>query len=330
MHSPPHRPNPLPIAGLGWRHPHYEAVLTQRPPLAFLEVHSENFFGDGGAALQVLAQGRALAPVSLHGVGLSLGSACGLDPWHLDRLAQLVARIDPVRVSDHVCFARAPWGQAVGSPPAAGTDTAQAVHAADLLPLPLTHEALAVMVRHVQQVQERLQRPLAVEHLSAYLQWAQADWSEPDFLTELSRRSGCHLLVDVNNLLVNAQNAHGIRHPDDPRVRTHALPDARAWLDALGADVPVAELHLAGHTHTDTLVIDDHGRPVCDAVWALYRHALNRWGPVPTAVEWDTDVPELPVLLAEMDRANALAQAVQTQPTAPEHPLAPMPLGTPA
>ena len=320
--------------GLGWRHPHYAQVLAERPALAFLEVHSENFFADGGAALEVLQRGRALYPVSLHGVGLSLGSAVGLDDWHLAQLARLVERIDPVRVSDHASFARGPWA---GQSASAATQTAQAsvVHAADLLPIPWTHEALAVMAANVQRVQERLRRPIAVENLSAYLSWAQADFSEPDFLTELARRTGCHLLVDVNNLMVNALNAHGApRLPGEPGHASlpapgagpQAMPPATdtataadtdalvrsccAWLDALGRDVPVAEIHLAGHVHAGDIVIDDHGSRVSQPVWRVHAHALRRWGAVPALIEWDTDIPELDVLLAEVALAEALANQV--------------------
>ncbi len=317
--------------GLGWRHPHYAQVLAERPALAFLEVHSENFFADGGAALEVLQRGRALYPVSLHGVGLSLGSAVGLDDWHLAQLARLVERIDPVRVSDHASFARGPWA---GQSASAATQTTQAsvVHAADLLPIPWTHEALAVMAANVQRVQERLRRPIAVENLSAYLSWAQADFSEPDFLTELARRTGCHLLVDVNNLMVNALNAHGApRLPGEPGHASlpapgagpQAMPPAAtaadtdalvrsccAWLDALGRDVTVAEIHLAGHVHAGDIVIDDHGSRVSQPVWRVHAHALRRWGAVPALIEWDTDIPELDVLLAEVALAEAQANQV--------------------
>ena len=314
--------------GLGWRHPHYARLLAERPALAFLEAHSENFFADGGAALEVLQRGRALYPVSLHGVGLSLGSAVGLDDWHLAQLARLVERIDPVRVSDHSSFAGGPW---VGQPVSAATQTAQAsvVHAADLLPIPWTHEALAVMAANVQRVQERLRRPIAVENLSAYLSWAQADFSEPDFLTELARRTGCHLLVDVNNLMVTPLNAPG--EPGHaslpaPGAGPQAMPPATdaataadtdalvrsccAWLDALGSDVTVAEIHLAGHVHAGDIVIDDHGSRVSQPVWRVHAHALRRWGAVPALIEWDTDIPELDVLLAEVALAEAQANQV--------------------
>ena len=191
-----HRPHAAaPEVGIGWRHPHYAALLEQRPALGFIEVHSENFFAPGGAALAVLREGRAHCPVSLHGVGLSLGSAAGLDPWHLDRLARLVQRVDPVRVSDHASFARAP--RAPGQP---------VLHANDLLPAAFTPASLAIMAANVQRVQDRLQRPILVENLSAYLRWADDGLAEADFFNRLARRTGCGLLLDVNNLVVNALN----------------------------------------------------------------------------------------------------------------------------
>jgi uncharacterized protein len=266
--------------GIGWRHRHYDELLALRPPLAFIEVHSENFFADGGAALSVLAQGREHYPVSLHGVGLSLGSAVGLDPWHLDQLARLVQRIDPVRVSDHASFARAP--RALG---------AAVVHANDLLPTSFTHEALALMATHVAQVQERLQRPILVENLSAYIAWAQADMPEPEFFNQLARRTGCGLLLDVNNLVVNALN-----QGQDP-VRA-----ACEWVDQIEPQ-HVGEIHLAGYHDGGEVVIDDHGSRVHPPVWQVYRHTLRRLGARPTLIEWDTDVPALEVLLAEAELA---------------------------
>jgi hypothetical protein len=230
-------------------------------------------------------------------VGLSLGSAVGLDTWHLDQLARLVQRIDPVRVSDHACFAR---GRFQGAP----------VHAADLLPIPFTTESLDLLCTHVQQVQDRLQQPFMVENLSAYLRWNACDgervWAETEFLTTLARRTGCQLLVDVNNIYVNALNAV-TRYGES----TDPLQSCRDWLDAIPAAV-VGEIHLAGHCHVSDahgdIVIDDHGSRVCAAVWDLYRHAVARFGAVPTLIEWDTDVPALDVLLDEAARARTHAQ----------------------
>lgn len=281
--------------GVGWRQPHYAQLLEDLPALDFLEVHSENYFAKGGAALAVLERGRQRYPISLHGVGLSLGSVLGLDPWHLDQLAALVERIDPVRVSDHASFARGRFG---GKP----------IHAADLLPLPFTHEALDVLCSNVQQVQERLRRRFMVENLSAYLQWhtsAGQSLDEPTFLNELAGRTGCKLLVDVNNIYVNALNAQAAGLCADP------LAACRDWLYKITPDA-VAELHLAGHCqvsdeHGD-IVIDDHGSRVCAAVWELYRHAIACFGAVPTLIEWDTAIPPLDVLLDEAARARAIAE----------------------
>jgi uncharacterized protein (UPF0276 family) len=283
-------------AGIGLRQPHYAVLIETAPPLGFVEVHSENFFADGGAALAVLHEARERYPVSLHGVGLALGSAAGIDPWHLDRLACLVQRIEPVRVSDHACFARA-----------ARTPGGPVVHANDLLPIAFTPESLDIMVRHVTQVQERLRRPIAVENLSAYLSFTEDAIPESDFFAQLTRRTGCRMLLDLNNLMVNAVNA----------AQADPLAACRAFVDALPAGV-VEEIHLAGYcdvhegegddrTH---IAIDDHGSRVRPAVWALYEHALRTLGPVPTLVEWDTDVPQIEVLLGEARQADRILGAV--------------------
>ena len=285
--------------GIGWRHAHYAELLERGPELDFLEVHSENFFAEGGAALAVLDRGRAQYPISLHGVGLSLGSAVGLDDWHLDQLARLVQRLDPVRVSDHAAFAR-------------GTFKGAVVHAADLLPIPFSTEALDVLCANVNRVQDRLQRVFMVENLSAYLRWnvphGERVWAETEFLSTLARRTGCLLLVDVNNICVNALNAQ-LREG----VALDPVQSCRSWIDAIPADV-VGEIHLAGHCHVSDvhgdIVIDDHGSRVCDAVWVLYRHAVGRFGAVPTLIEWDTDVPTLQVLLDEARRARSHCEEV--------------------
>ena len=276
--------------GIGWRHPHYQGLLESKPALDFLEVHSENFFGAGGAALAVLREGRAHYPISLHGVGLALGSAVGLDDWHLDQLARLVADIDPVRVSDHACFARGKIGQ--GEP-------LTSVHGADLLPIPFNLEALDVMAANVQRVQDRLKRPIAVENLSAYLSFAGSEMSEPDFLNQLAQRTGCQLLVDVNNIYVNALNDQLNGLTNNP------LQQCTAWLDAI-QPVHVAEIHLAGHFDCGDIVIDDHGSRIKPPVWTLYQHAIRRFGAVPTLIEWDTDIPALDVLLDEAAQARQI------------------------
>ncbi len=300
--------------GIGWRHPHYRELVARLPALDFLEVHSENFFADGGAALAVLQQGRSHYDVSLHGVGLSLGSACGLDDWHLERLARLAERIEPVRVSDHASFARGHVAKA-GSQPL--------VHAADLLPIPFSTEALDVLCANVGRVQDRLRRRFMVENLSAYIRWKPQGDSAPGadrhndapaearFLSELARRSGCLLLVDVNNIYVNALNDTMAANPGASPDTSAALAQCRAWLDAIPPDA-VGELHVAGHQWVDDdhgrIAIDDHGSRVCAEVWQLYQHAIARFGQVPTLVEWDTAVPPLDVLLGEAAQARQLAE----------------------
>ena len=283
------------LVGIGWRHPHYGELLQTRPAVGFLEVHSENFFAEGGAALEVLRQGRAHYPISLHGVGLSLGSAVGVDDWHLDRLQRLVDQIEPVRVSDHACFARGTLSAAGGLKP---------VHASDLLPVPFSKPALDVMCANVQRVQDRLKRLISVENLSTYIAWNSSNMTEPEFLASLAQRTGCGLLVDVNNLYVNALNDRLAGVDGDPVQRC---------MDRLDAMPPAAvtELHLAGHADCGDIVIDDHGSRVSDPVWSVYRHALTRFGAVPTLIEWDTEVPALDVLLDEAAKANRLGRLAQ-------------------
>lgn len=273
--------------GIGLRQPHYAALLADPPQLAFVEVHSENFFADGGAAIGVLLEARENWPVSLHGVGLALGSAAGLDPQHLDRLAALVQRIEPQRVSDHASFARAP--RRGGAPP---------VHGNDLLPIAFTDAALAIMVDNVQRVQDRLVRPLLVENLSAYLHWADDHIAEPEFFNQLARRSGCGLLLDVSNLVVNALN-------QAPGDQDAAVAAACRWVDSIDPAI-VGEVHLAGYDDCGDIVIDDHGSRVRAPVWQVFRHAVQRLGARPTLVEWDTELPALEVLLGEAAAAEAL------------------------
>jgi uncharacterized protein len=292
--------------GIGLRQPHYAQALSCPEPgavAAFVEVHAENFFADGGAALQVLHAARERWPVSLHGVGLALGSAAGLDDWHLDRLSRLVERIDPVRVSDHAAFARAPRRH--GGP---------LVHASDLLPVAFTEASLVIMTANVQRVQDRLARPILVENLSAYIRWADGPLAEPDFFNELARRSGCGVLLDVNNLVVNALNdafaQHGSNRTADTDTDTDtddvaaAVAAACRWIDQL-QPATVGEIHLAGYDDSGGLVIDDHGSRVHAPVWQVYEHALRRLGARPTLVEWDTALPDWSVLLDEVAQAEA-------------------------
>jgi uncharacterized protein len=281
----------LETVGIGWRHPHYAQVLETLPRLAFLEVHSENFFAAGGAALATLAQARKHYDISLHGVGLGLGSAVGIDDWHLDQLAGLVQRVEPIRVSDHACFSRGHFNQS-------------SVHAADLLPIPFNTASLSLLCTNVHIVQDRLKRPILVENLSAYVTMPGSDQSETAFLNALTERTGCQLLVDVNNIYVNALNAQILSNSD--RNATLAMQTCTSWLANIHPS-SVGEIHLAGHCAMDDIVIDDHGARVCHAVWSLYAQAVKLFGPVPTLIEWDTAIPSLQVLLGEAARAQAIA-----------------------
>jgi uncharacterized protein len=281
MQSAPH------MNGIGLRQPHYREFRASRPLLGFVEVHSENFFNPYDAAAQVLAMVRQDYAVSLHGVGLALGSACGVDDAHVEQLAALVERTEPVRVSDHACFARAPWSQR------------GIIHANDLLPIAFTYGSLDILCSNVEHVQERIRRPLLVENLSTYLDFAERDFSEPQFFAELGRRTGCGLLLDVNNLMVNALNAH----------ETDPLQSVCNWIDELAGMATsglVGEIHLAGFSAQDGLIIDDHSSLVSEPVWLAYQHALKRLGPVPTLIEWDDHLPALSVLLGEAAKADAL------------------------
>jgi len=257
---------------VGLRARHYRDFLESRPAVGWVEVHSENYFGDGGYDRHVLERVRADYPVSLHGVGLGLGSAEGFDDRHLARLKRLVDATDPALVSEHLC-----WGAAPGR------------HFNDLLPLAYTAEALALLVERVARVQDLLRRRILVENVSAYLEFGASGMGEGEFIAALARRTGCGVLLDVNNLYVNEMN-----HGTDALATMRAIP--------VGC---VEEIHLAGHLVTEHCLIDHHGDRVADAVWSLYDAALERFGPVPTLIEWDTDIPELEVLLGEADKARA-------------------------
>ncbi|RQS72614.1 DUF692 domain-containing protein [Burkholderia sp. Bp8963] len=274
---------PIPArAGVGLRFRHHRAVLDERPAVAWFEVHTENYMG-GGAAVQYLDAIRRDYPVSLHGVGLSLGSAGGLDPAHLARVCEVAARVQPGLVSEHLA-----WSAAGGT------------YLADLLPLPMTEEALAVVCRHVDQVQTALGRPILVENPSTYLRFAHSTIPEWVFLAQVAQRTGCGILCDVNNIYVSACN-----HGWNPHTYLDALPAAA-----------IGEIHLAGHSvrpldNGRTLRIDDHGSRVAPEVWALYETALQRFGPVPTLIEWDTDVPPLDILVDEAATADTILEAIR-------------------
>ncbi len=269
---------PVPVrAGIGLRAPHHREVLERPPDVGWFEAHSENYFADGGGAIATLERVRERWPVALHGVGLALGSAGSLDREHLRRLVQLVGRIQPWAVSEHVC-----WGHAGGR------------HTNDLLPMPRTEESLRHLAARVGELQDALGRQVLLENVSSYLEFAAAQFSEAGYLAALVAESGCALLLDVNNVYVNARN-HGF--------------DAQGYFDELPA-AAVREIHLAGHEVTriggEEIRIDTHDRRVCDEVWALYASARRRFGPVPTLIEWDAALPPLATLVEEARRADAI------------------------
>ncbi len=265
--------------GIGLRAPHVAEIAATLPPIPWLEVHAENYMS-GAPAVRALERLRRDYPISLHGVGLSLGTAEGLDEGHLDRLRQLVRRVEPALVSEHLS-----WSVQDGA------------YLNHLLPLPYTDEALELVCRHVAHAQDRLGRRLLIENPAGYLRFRDSPIPEAAFLSELARRTGCGLLCDVNNVFVTCTNLGG---------------DAGAWIDDLDATA-VGEIHLAGHAVNDadgqTVLIDDHGSAVRDQVWRLYERAIARTGALPTLVEWDTDVPPLAVLLGEAAKAERRLEA---------------------
>ena len=264
----------LPLAaGIGLRSPHLPLVREQGPACPWFEVHSENWFSAGGPALVVLDRIRRDYPLSLHGVGLSLGGADDLCLGHLEQLKALVDRVQPAAVSEHLCWS-AIGGRWLN----------------DLLPLPYSREALDRVCDHVDQMQEFLGRPILVENVSSYLRLLPEEMPEWTFVAEVARRTGCGLLLDVNNIYVSACN------------RSFSA-------DEFLAGIPVSavkEIHLAGYEETEGLLVDTHSRPVWPAVWDLYARALDRFGPVPTLIEWDQDIPDFAMLQAEAAKAQAL------------------------
>lgn len=283
--SSPLSPRTIPAAaGIGLRFPHHRELAAAPEGVAWVEVHPENYMA-GGAMLDLLDVIRRDIPVSLHGVGLSLGSVGGVDGAHVARLKELIDRIDPGLVSDHLS-----WSVADG------------VYLPDLLPLPYTEEALDTVARNVEQVQHLLDRPLLIENPSRYMRFSHSTLTEAEFLTALVSRTGCRLLYDLNNLFVSAANLD-----EDPAATLFSLP-----IEA------VAEIHLAGHVLTQAedgtnVRIDDHGSPVPSEVWNLYARFLHRSGAVPTLIEWDRSIPPLAILKAEAAKAQHHLNAVGTE-----------------
>lgn len=264
------------LIGIGLRHPHYIEVINSQPDIGWFEVHSENFFHQGGPALDALRKIRETYAISLHGVGLSLGSSTGIDLVHLKKIKSLISEIDPFLVSEHLS-----WGKINN------------IFLPDLLPLPYTQESLNIICQNIQQTQDYLQREILIENPSSYLEYNTSELSEADFLVELCKKSGAKILLDINNIFVSAHNHQW---------------DTKKYIDNIPADL-VKEFHLAGHSHKNIsenkiIKIDTHNNKVCDEVWMLYDFALSKFGPVHSLIEWDVDIPELNILLAEALKAK--------------------------
>lgn len=268
--------------GVGLRPKHYGRFLESRPRVDWVEAISENFMGIGGRPLAVLEKVRRDVPVALHGVSLSIGSSDPLNGEYLAQLSELVNRIEPAVVSDHLC-----WGSHGG----------RYVH--DLLPLPFTEEALEHVAARVKQVQDRLGRQILLENVSSYLTYAESTLSEWDFLAEIAQRADCGILLDINNIFVSSKN-HGF--------------DAFEYLSAIPVE-RVGQYHLAGHSDYGEYLLDTHDAAVCDEVWSLYREAVRRFGLVSTLIEWDEKIPELEVLVAESRKARAVEMSSLSWPS---------------
>ena len=277
------RDNLPPRTGISFKHEHAQEILANPPKIAWFEVHPENYMVDGGPALYYLEKIRERYALSMHGVGLSLGSADGIVQSHLDKLKRLVERYQPEQVSEHLSWSH--W---------------QSTFLNDLLPLPLTQESFATVCCNIQRVQDTLKRTILIENPSTYLDFDHHDYSEAEFLNAVCKATGCGLLLDINNIVVSSTNNH--QNPG-------------AYLDSLSYQY-VQEIHLAGHTQQQmstgqTLLIDDHGSAVGDQTWRLYEQTLTQLGrTVPTLIEWDTHVPELAILLAEAEKAQHRLDAI--------------------
>lgn len=270
--------------GLGLRPTHYPDILGGDPPVDWFEILSENYMIPGGQPLRILDQICERYPVVMHGVSLSIASTAPLDMDYMAGLKTLAQRVNPKWISDHLC-----WTGVHG------------INLHDLLPIPYTQQALDHIVERVDAVQEILGRPLTLENVSTYVSFEKSEMSEWEFISELTKRTGCWLLFDVNNVYVSAFN-----HEYDPKE----------FIDGIPAD-RVIQFHLGGHSHMETHIIDTHDAPVCDEVWDLYRHAIKRFGPVSTMIERDDHIPPLAELLEELETARSLAAKIlddQKQP----------------
>ena len=260
--------------GLGLRTEHYNAILADKPAIDWLEIISENYMVDGGKPLHYLDRFRALYPMVMHGVSLSIGSMDPLDMDYLKRLKALAERVEPRWISDHLC-----WTGVAG----------KNLH--ELMPLPYTEEAIAHVAARVRQVQDYLGRQILLENVSSYLTYTQSALSEWEFLTAIAEAADCHILLDINNIYVSSNN-----HDFDPRDYLYGVPAAR-----------VRQFHLAGHTNNGNIIIDTHDHPIIDGVWDLYAEALRHFGPVSTMIERDAHIPPLAELMAELDQARRIA-----------------------
>lgn len=269
--------------GLSLKAEHFSTILRDRPPVGWFEIHPENYMGDGGPMHRYLSAIRQCYPLSMHGVGMSLGSADGISEEHLAKLKDVVSRYQPEQVSEHLAWSH--WN---------------GIFLNDLLPLPYTGESLAVICENIDRVQSFLNRRILVENPSTYIDFSRSDYSEPEFISLICQKTGCGALLDINNVYVCAQN-NGF----DPRDYLDQFPLSE-----------VGEIHLAGHSVVNLTVnkkicIDDHGSPVIDAVWNLFDQAIARMQtPPPVLIEWDTDIPEFSTLLAEAEKARARIRAV--------------------
>lgn len=270
---------PLPQrAGAGFKPSHLEAIMADRNPAGFFEVHAENYMGAGGPPHRALEMLRANHPVSVHGVGLSIGSEKGIDPVHLDRLAGVIERYEPGMVSEHLAWS-----------------THETGYLNDLLPVPYTQAVLDRVVAHISMIQDRLKRRILLENPSTYVVFEESEMEETTFIRDIARRTGCGLLLDINNVFVSASN-----HGYDPIGYLMDFP-----LDQ------IEEIHLAGHGEDEDdaglpILIDSHDRPVADPVWSLYETVISWTGALPTLIEWDNDVPEWHVLKREAERADVI------------------------
>ena len=277
MSKPDSKSRPYLGFGLGLRTEHYEAILADQPAIDWLEVISENYMVDGGKPLHYLDRFRALYPMVMHGVSLSIGSMDPLDKDYLQRLKALAARVEPKWISDHLC-----WTGVAG----------KNLH--DLMPLPYTEEAVRHVAARVREVQEFLGRQILLENVSSYVTYTQSAMTEWEFLSAVAEAADCLILLDVNNIYVSSHN-----HDFDPRDYLRGMPAGR-----------VRQFHLAGHTHNGNIIVDTHDHPIIGGVWDLYAEALRIFGPVSTMIERDAHIPPLAELMAELEQARRIAAPI--------------------